>query len=916
MCTVSLRMVDVSGFQNSSNREWCMKTQPCQLCRGTNDSMVGNLEWSLRNSLTNILVCEIDMFSSLFEHFPDLILYSGNDSANNTDPLQFSLICKETLGVYAVVHEHKTPIYPVLVGGKMFTLIVNNNRIITKSVWFSKKWNGLECIFCSLKDIWPTTFIVKGKYFCIGLLAWTNYLRVNSNKKHGLVMYTKGAIYNPSNCPILQKYVNLSENIRNNVGNKKIFHGGNVFVKLLENCLNDLSRMHNSSSISRSMVDNKMRKYIRQHNINLNTGVIDAVIGKRTKFIHHAKSGNSMQSSFQNINRTGRFKEVTKIDYILICKLFQLENMTSLYAKKIPIDYHDSDIGYLCPTATSEHYPGILNLETVIGTFISSISDYISNDTIEKYLVSIDVDLKQYDFNDSEKDWYLIINQKMYMHSPRFSQTLRDWVIFLRNELKRIYMCIEIYPVDSNLYVIHSLENTLYKFMPDGLTYTAMELSTLNIFEDMPNILGPTSALIPFISCNKGTRNTFMVHALRQAAGKSIIRKETFDCLSQRVDLKRPIAMIEGIPFWTEKANILILPDPHNIEDAFVVSKESVKKGLCNTEHTHVITVVFDIIQNNSTRNLITIFPCEIRKKLALFKYTKTGAVVISSNKNLLLENDPDDSYIGRAIWLPNSCSIPDRGVKIIKFVRARNASKEFYHYVISFTEKPTLGSKIVILHGCQKGVISNFLSKDDLPELVDQFGHTIDVDIDIIQNPTSIKRLAFNFLYAGADVYLNDSFKHTVDEKIKLLQQKPDYLVRNKKTKVLYHDSNGQPIKAILYSAFILYMWKQTPSSFLHSAELNITPINNLTGQPECRNNREFNKNSHAFGISEMERETLVAIGTNSLLQSLHSCSDPDYMVVTEKDGETVQFPLSVSTRRALDMCFLYGINLNFNFK
>lgn len=907
-------MVDVCGFQNSANREWCLKTQPCRVCQSKKNSIVANLEWSLRNSLTNILVCEVDMFTSLFEKFPDLVLYSNHDSANYSDPLRFSLVCKETFGVYAIVHDHKTPVYPILVGGKMYTLILNNNSVITKSIWSSEEWSGLDCIFCSLKNVWPTTFIVKGKYFSIGLLAWTNYLRVNSNKKHGLVMYTKGNVYTPSNCPLLQKYVRLSDNLRQNIGNKRIFHGGYVFVKLLENCLSDLYRICNSLS-SKPLVVNKMRKYIRQNNINLNTGVIDSVIGKRTKFIYHTKSGNSIQSGIQNITRTGRFKEIIKIDYILICKLFQLENMTSLYAKKIPIDYHDSDTGFICPIATSEHYPGILNLEPVIGIFISSISDCVPDDVIEKYLSTVTTDLQLYDFMDCQTDWYLIINQKIYVHAPLDGQTLQEWVIFLRKELKRKYMCIEIYPIDNNLYVIHSLENTMYKFMPDGLAYTAMELSTLNTFEDMTNILGPTCALIPFISCNKSTRNTFMVHALRQAAGKNILREGEFECISHTVDLKNPKAMVEGIPFWTEEANILILPEPFNIEDAFVVSKDSVEKGLFNTEHTQVITIIFDIIQNNSTRNLITAIPCEIRKQLALFKYAKTGAAVISSNKNLLLECDPDDNSINRALWLPNSCSIPDRGVKIVKFVRAQHDSKEFYHYTIRYTEKPTLGSKIVVLDGCNKGIISNFLSKDDLPELIDQSGRAIDIDIDIIQNPTSIKRLALNFLYTGEEVYLNDSFKHTVNEKIKLLQQKPDYLVRNKKTKVLYHDSEGRPVRAILYRAFVLYMWKQTPSSFLHSAELNITPINNLTGQPECRNNREYNKNCHAFGFTEMEREVLIGLGANSLLESLHSCSDPGNMTVTEEDGSTVQFPLSVSTRRALDMCFLNGINFNFNF-
>ena len=721
---------------------------------------------------------------------------------------------------------------------------------------------------------------------------------------------------NESNFPILKDFFNIKTLLKTSIGNRKIFHGGYIFTELLKQTMADVKKI--STLTKRNVFVKQINKTQTKR---INTGAIDAVIGRNTIFnMIDCQDFNSNNKFYGN--NVGRYKVITKLDMTAFSKALQLDTLTTLYSKKLPVDFKIEDLGFIDMISSSENSPGISCLETVIGTFISSVNDCMPQHEIENVLgkyVNL-VETRGNDMINLKTCWYVIINQSIFRHEINSNFLfIHKWIYFLRKLLKNLVPCIEVYHVSERLYIIYSLPLTIYKILPDGMAYSAMEVSSSeNILIDIVskdcNLHGPTALLIFNLNSNHLIRNTMISHAIKQCVSGLIsspfLKNETTLLQRNRYQL------IKGVPFYCTKANVLILPLEYNIEDSCVMNAKAVfKKKLFTVDHRLTLTLHLENV--SLARVLINKFPIKIKPNLVLFKFNY--AIIVHVGKHLSVIPDPFDNNIMNLIWTPNTDLINNKSVFLHGI--ELNFNVNFYCDVsISYEQDASCGTKIFILNGAQKSVVGHILKNNQMPRLHNTMSleDVANIDIDIIQHPFSLKRLGFNFLFTPEiSAIYNECFQYTAYDKLKVLESKKDFYVSDPVTNRFYvAGKDGLPIKALLYEGYIVIMGKQNPYSLIHSAEVNSTPINALTGQPEVRYQKYSNKNNHAFGLSESEREILLALGVNSFVEEMYDLSDSKNITLENNKGDKVCVPLSTSAARVLDMLSLSGTNVDFSIK
>lgn len=902
-------MVDVKGLQLF---RWRLVDDPCG-CSG--NKTVSNFEWNIRESLTRVLKTENEQFDGIFNKFPNLVFY----------PLTKSINCainkRETIGVYTVFYGHQLFNCPVLIGSKMFYLLINYNQIDFK-LWSTYCWkDSLKCLLCGYNnEAKPTTFFIKGKCYTLGLLAWTNYEKiVYLKKKRGITFFKKNpnSIITAEDLPILNDFNCIKHLLGTCIGNRKIFHGGYTFTEMLKQTLIDIQ--HVLKLPKKNLIIKQINKTQTKR---INVGAIDAIIGRNTVFnLHDCLDSSNVNPKFYG-NNIGRYKVLSKLDITTYSKTLQLDILTTLYSKKIPIDFKMEDLGFIDIISSSENCPGISGLESVIGTFISSEKDCMPKEDIECFLSEyVELNMNLTDDLPSCNWWYVIINQSIYKHSPR-NIPIEQWVNFLRRELKSKYPCVEIYHVSHRLYTIYSLPLTMYKILPDGYAYSAMEVSQsktllMDMISEDCNLHGPTSLLIFNLNSNNLTRNTMITHAIKQCvSGVSawpLLKNE-------RLLLERnKHQLIKGVPFYCVKANILILPLEYNIEDSCVLNSNSIyKKKLFTTNNK--VTVTLHLQYVSLVRVLVNQFPIIMKPNLVLLKFKSDK--VIHLGKHLSTSPDPLNKAVMNLIWSPNPDLIQTKGVYLIGIqLNYDNAHVNLYCDIsVSYEQNGCLGTKIFILNGAQKSVIGHILKTEHMPKLHNTLSidDIAEYDIDIIQHPFSLKRLAFNFLFTPEiSALYNECFQYTPYDRLKVLESKKDFFVSDPVTNKFYvNGKDGKPIKAILYEGFVVIMGKQNPYSLIHSAEIDSTPKSVLTGQPEVSYQKYSNKNNHAFGLSESEREVLLALGANGFIEEMYDLSDSTNVVLENNVGERVSIPFSTSAARVLDTLSLVGLDMKFSIK
>lgn len=915
-------MVDVLGIQRLDNR----LTDRCNCCTS---EQAANAEWCARESLAKVLYCENLQFQSIFDKYRKIFFFSTSISSGGDGGIEMAIDSRETFGVTVLFMGYELFSCPVLVGGKMYMLIRSGiTRDIDLKTWNSFQWIPPACLFCKT-DLVPTSIVVKGKLYTLGLIVWTNYQRVLYTKKHkGFIMYSNNS-GNPSpmtatEFPILNDFTSMQQWLPTSIGNRKIFHGGYVFTEMLKQTLIDVENLYKLEKR-----DVYIKQLIRTQTKRINTGCIDAVIGKNTVF--NLPENETSSTTFKNYttNSIGRYKILHKLDFTAISKCLQIDILTTRFSRRIPINLQRGDVGYVCLVSNSEQSPGTTNLELVLGCLVSTPADCVSGDIIESFLglhvqlslvprASSDNQLEEEEEEEEDSWWYLIINQSLFKHLKQ-PVDISDWVACLRYSVKKVLApCIEVYQISKRFYVIYSFPLTLYKPFHDGLVYSSMEVSTtdslyVNIIAEHFNLHGPSAMLIPNLNSNHLIRNTMAVHAIKNCVSgipSTLLKNETY--------LLNKSKLIPGVPFYVIKANILIFPLSHNIEDACAISARSAHEKklftLCkkstSTLHLENPTVL---------KKLIKHFPTSLKPNMVFMKFKAEKTFHVG--KNLSITSDIFEEDISNVIWTPNTDVIrADHYLKCIKISRDKNGNY-YCDFEVEYTQDGDVGMKMFFLNSTQKTVVAVEFGEDEMPLLhnTPSIDDVANVDIDIIQHPFSLKRLSMNFLFTPEffTIY-NDCFSLSAVEKLFSLRGKKDYYVSNKKTGRFYVDADGYPVQAILYEGYVLVMGKQNPYAFLHCANIDHTPLNSLTGQPEIRyqTSNFLNKNNHCFGLSESEREVCVALGLNSFLEEMHDLSDETHLMLENYKGHQVCIPSSKSTARVLDMLSLAGAEVDFLIK
>lgn len=899
-------MVDVRGLKLF---KWRLVERPCTC---SHNETVSNFEWNVRESLARTLKTELEQFDDIFEYIPSLVFYPTCKSIN------FSVTNRETMGVYTKYFGHQLFNCPVLVGSKMFSLLKQHNEIDYK-LWKDTKWEGsLKCLLCGYSnEAKPATFFIKGKCYTLGQLAWTNYDKIVYLKKTGgITLFGKNPniTLTAENCPILNDFNNIKHLLATSIGNRKIFHGGYIFTEMLKQTLFDVQKVVKLKK--RKLFINQINKTQTKR---INTGAVDSVIGRNTIFNMQDSLDTSPGTNHRFYNSNiGRYKALSKLDITTYSKTLQLDIMTTMYSKKISIDFKVEDLGFVDITSSSENSPGISGLESVLGTFISSGQDCMPHEKIEDLLGKY-VNLEPICVDISNDWWYVIINHKIFKHHPKKVST-EEWSEYLRNIFKSLYPCVEVYHITSRLYSVYSYPLTMFKIMANGFAYSSIEVARsekllIDIVSEDYNLHGPTSLLIFNLNTNNLVRNTMITHAIKQCVSGltswPFIRNERLLLKENRHQL------ISGVPFYCIKANTLILPLEHNVEDSCVVNSNSIyKKKLFTTKN--IVTVTLHLQHVSIIQVLIKQYPVLLKPNLVLLKFKSDE--IVHLGKYLTTTTDPLNKEILNLIWTPNPDLIKTKNVYLTGIELNYDSNNNLYCDInIVYDQDGCLGTKIFILNGAQKSVIGHILNEKYVPKLHNSLSleDVADYDVDIIQHPFSLKRLAFNFLFTPEiSALYNECFQYTPYDKLKVLENKRDFFVSDPVTKRFYVDSDGSPIKAILYEAYVVIMGKQNPYALIHSAEADSTPTSALTGQPEVSYQKYSNKNNHAFGLSECEREVLVALGPNNFIEQMYDLSDSTNITLENNMGEKVCVPLSTSAARAIDMLALIGVDVKFSVK
>lgn len=894
-------MVDVEGLQKFKRR----LTDQCTVCPVEE---VRNVEWLLRESLSKILKVENEQFSSIFEEYPDLKFYP------TVNDIEKAIHSRETFGVTTNFKSYKLFTCPVLLGGKMYQLITSGCEYVDKDSWDLTNWSAPPCLFCN-SNLTITCVIVRGRIYTLSQLAWTDYNRVVYIKKEGFLLYRKKPLTQMKEYeyPILQDFKGMTESLSTCFGNKKMFHAGFIFTSMLKQTISDINKL-----FDKPKKNVLIRQLIKIQRKRINTGAVDCIIGKNTLF-NFPESNKSILSKTYNMNNVGRYKVINKIDYTTVCKSLQIDTLTTKYSKKIAIDLQKADIGFICLVASSEQSPGTTSLETALGCIISSENDCIPVHTLLYELNKRTIDLKEIrvktDCDLKDKRWlYVIVNQSLYKHTLILSKSsdFIHWILKLRQDLKAISPFVEVYPVSERLYCIYSLHLTLYKIFHDGLPYSAMETTDLFIemISENYNYHGGSALLIPNLNCNNLVRNTMIIHSI-----KNCISGHTDSKLKNEVYLLNKYELIKGVPFYCIKGNILIFPMEFNIEDAVMVNAESRELfSIC-----HKMTLPLQLENPHFIKILIETFPVGIKPFMVIAKFTCDRIVHIG--KHLSTSTDPFNKDVTNLIFTPNPDLIKEKDLILNEArITQSNENQIYIDFQINYIQEVVPGTKVFVFNGAQKSVIGCIVPKENIPILHNSpnLEDISNINVDLIQNPYSLKRLSMNFLYTPEHFkFFNDCFSVSAIDRLNVLLGKKDYYVSDPKTGRFYVDIYGSPVKAILYEGYIGIM-RQNPYALIHSADIDNTSINTITGQPEVRYQQSQNNNfnSHPYGIGDTERDVATGLSINHFIEERYDLSDACPVVLENSDHEKVCVPGSKSLKRVLDNLALTGVEFDFLIK
>ena len=425
--------------------------------------------------------------------------------------------------------------------------------------------------------------------------------------------------------------------------------------------------------------------------------------------------------------------------------------------------------------------------------------------------------------------------------------------------------------------------------MGDVRPYTHCEL-------DPTAILGYSASAIPLANHNQGPRNTYQCSMGKQAIG---IRNSNH---LNRLDTSSKILSMPTRPIFEPLINDMIglnsLPNGQmitiaimdiygfNQEDAFVMNKASIDRGLFRYTNYHTITIKSNITINIIVKpkltnpDLIYKYRHIVSKEEALDSDEYQGIAKIGS---LIEEGDCIVSqFVKNKDGVYKSISyyanIDDVGVVDRVFIGMdnRTSSESVIKIRIKQLRKPIVGSKMAPRYA-QKGTISKISPEEDMPFIGGSNGERIDLVINPKSFPSRMTMaMLLEIIASKAFILKGERINATTHRKINLndIQRELTELGYDSFSRSqLYNGITGEPITALITTGPCFYqILKHDPRDKIKTR--------GLTGAQDILTRQAVRGRTQPKGgglrIGEMERDAFNAHGAEATLRSL-TCEQSD---------------------------------------
>lgn len=467
-------------------------------------------------------------------------------------------------------------------------------------------------------------------------------------------------------------------------------------------------------------------------------------------------------------------------------------------------------------------------------------------------------------------------------------------------------------------------ENAYVAFYEEDLTaeHTHLQISPLDI-------LGLCTSLIPFGQYNQGVRLSQGSKNQKQAVG--FYAANFFNRIDMDVNLLHypqvPVVQtlmhdVSDYKLHPSGQNVVIavMPyDGYNMEDAVVINKGSVDRGLGRSTYYRPVVseelrypggLMDEIcIPNKDVKGYKTEKDYRFLEEdgiVSAESKVQEGDVIIGKTSPPRFLNSMDEYNLAGNIRRESSMTLEhgEKGTVDLVLLSENEEGNRLIQVRLRENRIPEIGDKFISRHG-QKGVIGLVIPEQDIP-----FSET-GMRPDILFNPHGLpKRMTVAHLIemlagkvGGLDGRYVDGTAFDSEPESKLRESLEKLGFREDGTEVLYNPITGKQYSVRIYIGNMYYQrLKHMVANRLQSRARG--PIQLLTRQPTQGRSKEG-----GLRLGEMEKDTFIAHGASLLLKERFD-SDKTVVPLCEKCGLIAVY----DSRKNRSYCPTCGDNVEIN--
>jgi len=420
-------------------------------------------------------------------------------------------------------------------------------------------------------------------------------------------------------------------------------------------------------------------------------------------------------------------------------------------------------------------------------------------------------------------------------------------------------------------------------------------------------LFAENSASTSFSNCNQAPRNLYVTSMRKQAMGVPLSDNDANSYSLNYPQNAITSTFFQRLVFGQHPmgANVVvasITDQGYNQEDAIILKKGSIERGLFNVEYFHVIVDREkgsggkdpSKKQQNRNRHLNARLehwepvPDEIKNSQFIHHDLDERGIILPHNQRITtrrhLPLEPMqvlvskrgihrvdvhgkmvDVEIDKSLVLKSS----EQGCFVHKVEVSRDADNlTICKITLRYSHKPEVGDKLASAHG-QKGVIGAIYADEDMPFTPDG------IIPDILINPHAFpSRMTINYLMDGflgvlasvSGLCDTTPFEHDYVKEVQEIKEQ----VEERKLQDMYCGKTGRKIKVNLQIVYYYALSQLVGRKVYARGSASSGPVDSVR-QPVSGRSREG-----GLRFGEMERDVLLAHGASrSLFDRLFTCSD-----------------------------------------